>query len=497
MSISPIELLKQKVTPQIVSAQQLEIDADKKASLLAQFYPIFLSLLYKFPDRVDAILANKGSALAHLFADDAPITKQLVHRLASHHSLPDQTVVSLLDQSIVPSIEAIKDEVGPHGFAGYLSEHMTTIASAFPAWASGLLSALGLGAVLGSEIKSQHVYAQKTDKPISIFRKIFPILALIILAILVFFGLRSCQKPNEPVTSPSTASEASSSASAPSNASDVAKTTAPAYLALISGKENTLHSCVAKVGNDSLAVKIKSAIEKVFGAAISNCKVMADTAYATDLPSTAHLEAILTAINKVPDASFEWKGNQFFVNAPNKAALATLVTEIKGLAPDLEVTATVPLNEEQSVSQSIDDSKQALANLGQQAKLEDIAHALNLQIINFPTGSRDLPARNKEILDQAVTLLKDVPHVKLIADGYTDSTGNAEANKKLSQRRAQSVVDYLVEKGISADRLQAVGYGADNPVADNATAEGRFKNRRIEFKVIDTANGQTDVVKSQ
>lgn len=498
MSISPIELLKEKVTPQIVSDQQLEVDADKKASLLAQFYPILLSLLHKFPDRVDSILANKDKALASLFADDAPITKQLIHRFASHHSLPDETVISLLDQSVAPSVEAIREEVGIHGIQGYLSQHLKGIASAFPAWASGLLSALGLGAVLGSESKSQHVYVQKKDKPVSVFRKILPILALIILAILVFFGLKSCQKPNEPaMTAPSASDVASSPSASMSPSASEVKSTTPAHFTFASGKTNTSPTCLAHVGDDSLATTIKSSIQKVFGKVGENCNVMADTAYANDLQGTTHLEAILTAIHKVPNASFEWKGNQLVVNAPDKAALKGLVDEIKSIAPDLEVTPAVALDEEQSVNKSIEDSKNALAGLGQQAKPEDIAKALNLQIINFPTASRELPARNKEILDQAATLLKEAPHVKLIAEGYTDSTGNAEVNKKLSQRRAQSVVDYLVAKGVSTDRLQAVGYGAENPVAENETEEGRFKNRRIEFKVVDTANGQTEVVKGQ
>ena len=93
------------------------------------------------------------------------------------------------------------------------------------------------------------------------------------------------------------------------------------------------------------------------------------------------------------------------------------------------------------------------------------------------------PDANKAILDKAATLLKSVKVAKLTVSGYTDSTGNANSNKALSQRRAQSVVDYLVSQGVDAAQLNAVGNGADNPVADNATDEGRFKNRRIEFSV--------------
>lgn len=62
-------------------------------------------------------------------------------------------------------------------------------------------------------------------------------------------------------------------------------------------------------------------------------------------------------------------------------------------------------------------------------------------------------------------------------------------NKALSQKRAQAVVDYLVKQGVDPAQLQAVGYGSQQPVADNATPEGQFKNRRIEFEVLNTETG--------
>jgi len=67
--------------------------------------------------------------------------------------------------------------------------------------------------------------------------------------------------------------------------------------------------------------------------------------------------------------------------------------------------------------------------------------------------------------------------------GYTDSTGPAKYNQGLSERRAKSVYDYFVSKGIAADRLTTKGYGEERPVASNATREGRAKNRRVELVV--------------
>ena len=65
--------------------------------------------------------------------------------------------------------------------------------------------------------------------------------------------------------------------------------------------------------------------------------------------------------------------------------------------------------------------------------------------------------------------------------GYTDATGSRSYNMRLSQRRAESVKNWLVEKGIDASRITAIGYGPDNPIDSNDTPEGRERNRRIEF----------------
>ena len=92
-------------------------------------------------------------------------------------------------------------------------------------------------------------------------------------------------------------------------------------------------------------------------------------------------------------------------------------------------------------------------------------------------------------MDQAAALMNRVPNVELTVKGFTDATGDANANKALSLKRAQSVVDYLVSKGVDPSKLNAVGFGQENPIADNTTDEGKFKNRRIEFEVTNTETG--------
>jgi len=81
----------------------------------------------------------------------------------------------------------------------------------------------------------------------------------------------------------------------------------------------------------------------------------------------------------------------------------------------------------------------------------------------------------------AFNTLKDNPELAVEIRGYTDNVGKAAANKKLSLRRAEAVRSWLVMQGIDSMRISAKGYGPENPIADNATLEGRQKNRRIEF----------------
>ena len=103
--------------------------------------------------------------------------------------------------------------------------------------------------------------------------------------------------------------------------------------------------------------------------------------------------------------------------------------------------------------------------------------------INFETGNAKILAASNKNLDQLVDIMNEFPEVVAEIEGHTDNQGDASANKKLSQDRADAVKAYLVGKGINADRLKSIGYGQEIPVADNKTDAGRKKNRRVEFKL--------------
>ena len=102
--------------------------------------------------------------------------------------------------------------------------------------------------------------------------------------------------------------------------------------------------------------------------------------------------------------------------------------------------------------------------------------------IQFTTGKADTAKASHNLLDEIAKKIVANPQAgKIRIEGHCDATGSAAANQRLSQARAEAVMRYLIGKGVPADRLQAVGYGLTRPVGPNNTAEGRAKNRRVEF----------------
>ena len=107
---------------------------------------------------------------------------------------------------------------------------------------------------------------------------------------------------------------------------------------------------------------------------------------------------------------------------------------------------------------------------------------VTLKGVNFANNSAELNAEARAVLDQAAAGLARRGDIKVEVAGHTDNRGSAALNRDLSQRRAESVMRYLVSKGASASNLSARGYGPDSPVADNKTASGRAENRRVELR---------------
>jgi len=125
----------------------------------------------------------------------------------------------------------------------------------------------------------------------------------------------------------------------------------------------------------------------------------------------------------------------------------------------------------------------ALAALRPDAPAEAVVAAVNLGAFRFASGSYDVPAGAQPLLDAAARALVARPDARIVLHGHTDDVGPPGANLALSARRAAAVRDGLVARGVAEERLTTRGHGDTRPVASNATAEGRFLNRRIEFEL--------------
>ena len=110
--------------------------------------------------------------------------------------------------------------------------------------------------------------------------------------------------------------------------------------------------------------------------------------------------------------------------------------------------------------------------------------SFTLDNVHFDSGKSTIKSSSFDELKELIEFLGLKPELKIEIGGHTDNVGEDLANQTLSQNRADSVVKYLTEHGISSDRLIAKGYGESTPVADNATDKGRKLNRRTEVKIL-------------
>lgn len=129
-----------------------------------------------------------------------------------------------------------------------------------------------------------------------------------------------------------------------------------------------------------------------------------------------------------------------------------------------------------------DKALAALSAIKPNATLVDVLPLLNLIVVNFASGSAAVPADVEPVLKLAAQVLGALPApTRVMVVGHTDNMGTEEANEVLSLKRAESVRTTLTTLGVDAERLQVAGVGDAKPIATNATEQGRFANRRIEF----------------
>jgi len=121
------------------------------------------------------------------------------------------------------------------------------------------------------------------------------------------------------------------------------------------------------------------------------------------------------------------------------------------------------------------------------ARIERIGEGIKITFnagLFFDVDKYELRPQSKENLSRLASILNKYPDTNIIIEGHTDSTGSREYNLLLSERRARAVAVYLAQLGVSSSRFSIMGYGPDQPVASNDTAEGRQQNRRVDLGII-------------
>jgi len=149
------------------------------------------------------------------------------------------------------------------------------------------------------------------------------------------------------------------------------------------------------------------------------------------------------------------------------------------LEPILEYIA-----QDKYLTMTYDSFKLSYKVLSSDDIVEKAAPPVILNKVVFDAGQSKINTSAYTQLDSVVSSLKSNEAMKIEIGGYTDNVGDESSNKKLSESRAKAVYDYFKSKGIDESRMVYAGYGSKNPVAENATADGQKKNRRIEIKIL-------------
>jgi outer membrane protein OmpA-like peptidoglycan-associated protein len=172
------------------------------------------------------------------------------------------------------------------------------------------------------------------------------------------------------------------------------------------------------------------------------------------------------AIKKIGGKALESSGNRVYLNIKqgNKETWAEV------FAGDFDYDLTIV--EKGEVEQEV-TANAILKELNETGKA--------ILYINFDSGKSTIKKESIPVVEQIIEMMNQAPDIKISVEGHTDNDGSNESNLKLSESRAKAVVDAIVKVGIDKTRLSAAGFGEEKPIADNSTAEGKAKNRRVEL----------------
>ncbi len=467
-----------------------------KKSLLEQFYAIFAARLADnetYSRFANESIASDDQGFYDRVWTDGSHRDQISRELAGKHNVDSTAARGLVAMAAPLAFHEIKSLAGTTPVPQFLNDNLSNYQHHIPAWAAGVVPA---AMIAGAPIVGERISDTTSTAPLvreeeqggSFMKALLPIIGLIILGALAWALLRGCQENPEPVGTPVVAEQQVTN----DGQEVVAAAIEPASLMLATGEANTLYACRMNVGDEALQTTVMSALSNAFGAEADKCRADIDDSFATDMPAAAQLSSILSIFQNVADASMIIKGDQIIVNAPDADVLDQLVADLQAAAPGMTVIAEGPLDLQGEIDNSLVASEAAISSLGENPDPRDVARALSLQVINFELDKALIPDVNKPYLDRAAEIIMQVPDMELMIIGHTDAQASNPYNMQLSQDRANAVKEYLVSKGVDGSKLSTKGMGETDPVATNATEQGRFRNRRIEFSVYDDSMAMDD-----
>lgn len=471
--------------------------APAKKNLLEQFYAIFAARLAdndtysRFSN--ENIARDDQSFYERVWMDGAN-RDRVSRELAGAHNVDVDASRGLVAMAAPLAFHEIKSLAGTTPVPQFLRDNLASYQHHIPAWAStvlpaGMLAAAPASGKISDTTSTAPLQRQEEEKG-SFMKALLPIVGLIILAALAWALLRGCQENPEPVGTPAVTEQQQA---VDNEAQAMAVTDVePASLRLATGEANSLYACRMNVGDETLQTSIMSAMTTVFGDDANKCRADIDNSFGTDMPANDALASVLSLFKNVPNASMIIKGDEIIVNTADATLLDKLISDLQAAAPAMTVQAEGPLDLQGEIDNSLTAADVAITGLGENPDPRDVARALSIQVINFEVDKADIPEVNKELLDRAAKIITEVPDMKLIIIGHTDSQASDAYNMELSRERAESVKAYLVSQGVDANKLTTEGMGETDPIADNSTDQGRFRNRRIEFIVNDETTNAND-----
>ena len=293
--------------------------------------------------------------------------------------------------------------------------------------------------------------------------------------------------PPAPAAPPATTEQAPATPPAPAIAT--AEPTAPASAATPTrfalSNDNGAVRASGVVRDQDAKTSITDALNAVFGAD----KVKSDIGVDKNATAAPWLGVFRAALDAIKGANVDaiFQGDKINVGgaAMSDSARDTVIAALKGVVGAGVTVGALSDKTAAAVAVANDRATTELASLGSGFGVKDLLFALNDSVFSFASDSAEVPESMEPFLKTAAADLKQLKagHVLEIA-GYTDNTGDAALNLALSQKRAESVREALIKYGADPDMLVAKGYGEADPIANNDTAEGRLKNRRIEYHVV-------------